>query len=110
MEGHLTVEEQLAGELLADHELALAVADRNSVEVADFHTGKPRRVGGGYPCGYHLGDVTVDVVAEEGRGLLGDKAEPAVRQQSALDQSLETVADAKDESAPVNQPVDGGSY
>ena len=53
-----------------------------------------------------LRNMTVDVVAEQRRRLLGDHAQTSVRQKARLDQRLETVADAQDQAAAVGQSVD----
>ena len=50
--------------------------------------------------------MTVDVVAEQRRRLLGDHAQTSVRQKARLDQRLETVADAQDQASAVGQSVD----
>ena len=53
----------------------------------------------------NLRHMTVDVVAEERRRLPGHHAQPPVRQQARLDKGLETVADAQDQAAPVEQAM-----
>jgi len=54
--------------------------------------------------------MAVDVVAEEGRAVLGHLAEASVWKESGLDESLESVADAEDKAATVDKSVDGISY
>lgn len=107
LEGHLTGIEQLGGKLLADHELTLAVAHWDSELIADVKARKPRGIGGGHPRGDHAGDMAVNVVAEEGRRVLGDLTQTAVREKAGLHEGLEAVADAEDEAATVEKVMDG---
>ena len=92
LERHLPVGEQLTREFLADHKLALAVAYRDSIFITDCHPSQPRRVRGCHTGRHHLGDVPVDVVAEQGRRVLRHLAEFPVRQQTRLHKRLETIA------------------
>ena len=50
--------------------------------------------------------MAVDVVAEQRRRILGHHAQAAVRQQAGFDERLETVADAEDQPAAVEQRMD----
>ena len=54
--------------------------------------------------------MTVDVVAEERGRFGGDAAGPAVWQQAALDESLETVAYAQDKAAALLESLDGCAH
>ena len=54
--------------------------------------------------------MTVDVVAEERGRFGGDAAGPAVGQQAALDERLETVADAQDKAAALLESFDGCAH
>ncbi len=83
------------------------MTDRDGIFITYAHTLEPRGVGRGHAGGDHLGDVPVDVVAEEGRGVLGDHSEPAVRQQAGLHESLESVADAQNQTSSGKKPLDG---
>ena len=92
LERHLTVGEQLPGQLLAHNKLALTVAHRNSIFIPDRHPLEPRRVCGSHTGRHHLRDVPVDVIAEQSRGVFGHLPELTVRQQTRLHKCLETIA------------------
>ena len=105
MESDLAVLEEFFGQFLAHHELTLAVAHRDGELLAHHQAGQPRGIGGAHTRGNHLGDVAVDVVAEEGGRCFGHLAQAAVRQQAGFHEGLETVADAQDEAAAIQQGV-----
>ena len=92
LERHLTVGEQLPGQLLAHNKLALTVAHRNSIFIPDRHPLEPRRVRGCHTGRHHLRDVPIDVIAEQSRGVFGHLPELTVRQQTRLHKCLETIA------------------
>ena len=75
-------------------EASFAVADGDGVEVTGLAEGKPRRLGR-YDLGRdEAGDMTAERVEGERRCVIGERLEFAIRYESELDQSLETVADA----------------
>ena len=98
LECDLAVLEELLRQRFRHHELAFTVADRNLVDVALTEGGEPRGVGAAHAGAHDAGDVTVNVVAVQRRGVGRDLAELAKRQQTGLDQRLETVADAEDQA------------
>ena len=106
LEGHLPVGEQFSGQFFAHDELAFAVADGDRVDVAQAKAREPRGVERRDARRDDLRNMAVDVVAEQRRRILGHHAQAAVRQQAGFDERLETVADAEDQPAAVEQRMD----
>ena len=106
LERDLAVSEQFLGKLLVHNELALTVADSDSVEITYGEVLEPWRVGCTDAGSDHLRDMTVDVVAEECRAVLCHLTETAVWKESRLHESLESVTDTKDETTTVNESMD----
>ena len=92
LEGHLAVGEQLAGEVIVQDKFSLAVAYWDGELIPYVQARQPRRICCGNPSGDHLGDMSVDVVPEQGRRVLSDHSKVAVRQQAGFHQSLESIA------------------
>ena len=110
LERHLTICEQLLGHLLANHELTLAVAHCDRVQIANLERRQPRRSCSADAGRNNLRDVTVDIVVEEGRRLLGHHTELSVWQQSRLNECLEAVADTQNQATTLNQSVNSLGY
>ena len=51
--------------------------------------------------------MSVDIVSEQCRGILGYASEMSVREKSGFHKCLEAVADTQNESAACNQSLDG---
>ena len=68
-EGHLTLRKEFLRQFRRHDELALAVAEGDAVAFALGETGKPGGIHRGDFGRGHQGDVAVDVVAEECRGI-----------------------------------------
>ena len=82
------------------------MADCDGECVSDFQAGEPRRVDCREAGAGNLGDVAVDVVAEQCRRVLGDAAEMSVRKKAGLDEGLESVADSENEATSGNEAFD----
>ena len=50
--------------------------------------------------------MSVDIVSEQCRRILGHAAEMSVREKSRLDEGLESVADSEDETAACDESLD----
>ena len=74
LECHLTVLKELFRKLLRNHELALAVADSNIVDVAFGEGCEPWGVSAAHAGAHDARDVAVDVVTVEGGGVGRDIA------------------------------------
>ena len=80
------------------------------MQVADRETGQPRRIGRGHSRSHHLRDMTVYIVPEQRRRILGHHAEPAVWKKARLDESLEAVADTENQTSAVDKGMYGFRY
>ena len=110
LERHLTICKQLLSHLLAHHELTLAVAHGNRVQVANLERREPRRCSSSDTGRNNLRNVAMNIVVEQRRRLLGHHTQAAVRQQARLNQRLETVADTENQTSTLNQSVNGLCY
>ncbi len=54
--------------------------------------------------------MAVDVIAEKRRAVLGHLSQTSVRQESRLDEGLESVADSQNKSSPVYQGMHSIGY
>ena len=99
----LAVREELIDPLLRRHETSFAVGCRIHIDAAELRAGEPGRLIGDDLGIRHLGDMASDrIIGKCGRipALAGDLA---VRDQTELDQRLETVADAQDQAISLIQ-------
>ena len=85
------------------------MAEGDAVALTLGEAGEPGGIHRGDLGRGHQGDVAVDVVAEERRGIRRHAAQLPVREQAALDQRLEAVADAQDKAAAREEVRDGGA-
>ena len=65
-ESYLAILKELLSQLLTHNELTLAVADCNRMCITYLHACQPWASGSSYGSSYHLRDVAVDIVAEQG--------------------------------------------
>ena len=75
------------------------------MEVTDGEVLEPWRIRGRDTSSHHLRDVTVDVVTEKRRAVLCHLAEASVREEARLHEGLESVADAEDEAAAIDESM-----
>ena len=92
---NLSVCEELVKPLLRSYETALAMGCGIAVGLSKLCALQPRRLVGNDLGVSHLGDVTVDRVEGQGRGILLLANDLAIRHKAQLDQRLETITDTK---------------
>ena len=101
--GDLPVCGELADQLLARKEAPFAVGDRDGVHLADLGQGEPRGLVRGNAGADNAALMTGDGVEGQGRAVLIRVDDLAVGNQTELDQRLEAVADAADQTVALIQ-------